>query len=235
MSLGTILTAAADDRKRVVVYAPGDEGTDLADALATRNLDVYRREIPALSADAFVVIRDGSGFRGAVSLTDLLAFLAPPIRRPTELDDLDPAYRAIYELLDNTVFVSLDRRQLLATSRELEERAWRLGRGRLHVGFQSSAAFEAQADLYREMANATRIDIHVYVPPEGDTTHLDDAPLTVHAIDGELERYWFILFDDEGTGAQNCALVAEQQSADRYRGVWTYDPELVEVAFAAIE
>jgi len=41
------------------------------------------------------------------------------------------------------VFVPLDRRQLPATSRELEDRAWRTEQGRIHIGFRRAEAFEA--------------------------------------------------------------------------------------------
>ncbi|MDS0279298.1 hypothetical protein NDI85_15965 [Halomicroarcula sp. S1AR25-4] len=250
MTLGSILSEVAAEEKTVVVYSPDDTGEDLAERLATRNLHVDHRKIPSISADAFVVVRDGSRFRGALSLSDLLVFLSPPIHRPEDLDSVDAAYRALFELLDQTVFVTLDRRQLLATSREIEDRAWRTGRGRLHVGFQSVAAFEAQAGLYRDLAATTDVDVHVYVPAGAPSGYLDDAPLTAHTdVDEDLARYWFILFDgrgeaglpdgqtlaDDGTeSTQSCALIAEATGPDCYRGVWTYDPDRVARAFEAV-
>lgn len=234
MTLGSILADVAAERKRVVVYAPDDTGSDLSETLATRNLSVEHRKIPTISAEAFVVVRDDGRFRGALSLSDLLVFLAPPINRPEDLDSADAEYRALFELLDQTVFVTLDRRQLLATSREIEDRAWRTGRGRLHVGFQSVTAFEAQATLYRDLAATSDVDVHVYVPDGAPDGYLDDAPLTAHTdVDTELARYWFVLFD-AGGDSQSCALVAEATDEDHYRGVWTYDPDLVARAFDAV-
>lgn len=235
MPFGSLLERIADQRRRLIVYAPDDTGTDLADVLATRNLTVDHRRIPTLSAAAFVVIRDAERFYGALPLSDLLQFLAPPISRPPDLDAVDEAARAVYDVLDDTVFVSLSRRQLLATSRELEDRAWRTGRGRLHAGFQRAAAFEAQADIYRDLATTTDIDVHCYVPPGTSTGPLGDAPATVHTdMTDELARYWFILYDDGDDGSQNCALVARETDHGYYRGVWTYDPELVAAAFDAL-
>ncbi|MBX0295489.1 DICT sensory domain-containing protein [Haloarcula nitratireducens] len=235
-TLGGILAEVARRRKTVVVYAPNGTERNLAETLSTRNVSVEHRTLPTIGDDAFVVIRDDGRFRGAISLADLLVFLAPPIERPGDLDSVDLEHRAIFELLDDTLFVTLDRRQLLATSREFEDRAWRTGRGRLHVGFQSPNAFAAQAELYRQLATTTDIDVHVYVDSAVDTDRLDDAPLTVHVEPSdEIGRYWFVLFEDGGDGTQNCGLVAEETAPGQYRGVWTYDRELIARAFAAVE
>ena len=234
MSFGRILSDVASREKQVVVYAPDDSGSELADVLATRNLTIDHRQLPAISSEAFVIVRDDGEFQGALSLADLLEFLTPPIRRPDDLDSLARKHRVVYELLDDTVFVSLDRRQLLATSRELEDRAWRTGRGRLHVGFQRADAFEAQATVYRELAT-TDIDVHVYVPGGVSADVLADSPVTLHTRNGDLERYWFILFDDGEFGAQNCALIARETEDGRYQGLWTYNGELVAEAFKTVE
>ena len=236
MTLSAIIDDVVARQKHVVVYTGTDDGADLAEMLATRNLVVDRRRIPDIGADSFVVIRDGDRFRGAVSLADLLVFLAPPIRRPRQLGSVDDAYRAIYELLDDTVFVSLDRRQLLATSREMEDRAWRTGRGRLHVGFQSPSIFAKQAAVYRELATATDVDVHVYADGQIPDELIGDAPIATHVRPSdEVGRYWFLLFDDGDDGSQNCALIAEQTDPDTYRGVWTYNQSLVERAFETVD
>jgi CBS domain-containing protein len=234
MSFGRILSDVASREKRVIVYAPDDSGSELADVLATRNLTIDHRQLPAISSEAFVIVRDGGEFQGALSLSDLLEFLTPPIRRPDDLDSLARKHRIVYELLDDTVFVSLDRRQLLATSRELEDRAWRTGHGRLHAGFQRADAFEAQATVYRELST-TDIDIDVYVPGGVSGDPLSDTPVTLHTRDGDLDRYWFILFDDGETGSQNCALIARETEDGRYQGLWTYNEALVAEAFKAVE
>jgi CBS domain-containing protein len=235
MPLGQLLSDIAKRQKEVIVYAPDDTGSDLAEVLATRNLTIDHRALPDISSEAFVVVRDSGKFQGAMSLADLLEFLSPPIRRPQNLDTLPPKHRTVYELLDDTVFVSLDRKQLLATSRELEDRAWRTGHGRLHAGFQRAEAFEAQVDVYRDLAT-TDIDIDVYVPGGVSGAPLEDTSVTVHTdTEDALEHYWFILFDDGASGVQNCALIARESDDGRYRGVWTYNQELVAEAFRAVE
>jgi hypothetical protein len=229
MSFESILADVGDSKKRLVIYAPDGSGTDLATRLETRNMTVDHRRVPSISADAFVIVREGGRFRGALPLVDLLRFLSPG----TDTPRADHSH--IYDLFDDTVFVSLDRAQLLATSRELEDRAFRTGRGRLHVGFQRAAALEPQRAVYREIADLD-IDIHLYVPGADAVSTFDDTSVTVHTEpDNDLERYWFVLFDDGDDGRQNCALIAREEDDGRYRGVWTYDPALVERAFAAVE
>lgn len=236
MGFGSLIDEVVDQDKEVVVYAPDDGGADLADVLATRNLTVDHRRLPEVGAEPFVVVRDGDGFSGALSLSDLLQFLEPPIRWPLTEGSLDAASRAVYELLDNTVFVAMDRRQLLATTRELEDRAWRVGRGEIHAGFQRVAALDPQVDLYRELAETTDVEVHVYTREPVPTEYFAGTPVRTHTEPtDEVERFWFILFDDGDDGSQNCAMIAEQTDPGQYRGVWTYDPELVARAFEALE
>lgn len=234
MTLGAFIDDAATRRKQLVVYAPTE--TDLADRLTARNVDVDARSPPAEGVEPFIVVRDGSEFLGAVALDDLVAFLEPPSGGLDEPGALGSGYRAVSELLDETVFASLDRRQLLATSREIEDRAWRTGSGTLRVGFQSTAAFRQQWPLYRRLASETDLDVHVYTVD--DLQFTDDVPpsLTVHvAPTPDVGRHWFLLFDGGDDDARACALVAEQQTGDSYRGVWTYDPSLVARAFELFE
>jgi hypothetical protein len=228
MTFSAIIDDIAEGQKQVVVYTAEDTDHDLAAQLLTRNVTVDSRRLPALEADAFVVVREGDRFCGAVALSDLLAFVEPPVRRPDELDAVDPALRAVYELLDETVFVALTRRQLLATSRELEDRAWRTGRGQLHAGFQSASALAAQADLYAELAATTDVEVHVYVAEDAATGRFDGTTVRVHTDPRpDVGRFWFLLFEDGTDGTQDCALVAEQTDEASYRGFWTYDPSLV--------
>ncbi|WP_054583405.1 DICT sensory domain-containing protein [Halolamina pelagica] len=151
--------------------------------------------------------------------------MEPPIVRPSDPEDVGEAYRALLEVLDGTVFATLDRQQLQATSREFESRAWQVGRGTLRVGFQSLSAFEPQTEAYQRLGAETDLDIHVYGQPDWSpptipnvTYHRDTA--------GTLAPYWFMAFDGGTEESQRCALVAREHD-DGYRGFWTYDPSLV--------
>lgn len=240
MSLESVLEEAKRRRKSLVHYAP--EPGDFADQFAARNVDVTYRPLPIGGPEPFVVVRQDGTFCGAITVGNLRRYLWPPIRRPRDLDALSPAYRALFELLDDAVFASLRRRQLLATAREIEDRAQRTGRGTLHAGFQSPSAFRPQRSVYRQLAAATDLDIHVYVGASAATADLETEEIALHAegdagggevAENEVGRFWFLAFDGGGDDGRKCALVAEQRDSETYYGVWTYDPALVDRTLAA--
>lgn len=229
MSLSTIFTAA--ERRRKTLHRYGSETSDLADQFAGRNVAVEHHSLPRRGPPPFVIIKEDDDFLGAVSDEELQSFLSPTISPPWRIDEAATEYRVLYDLLDNTGFSSLDRQQLLATSREIEDRAYRVGRGRFHVSFQWSAAFDPQKDFYRRLAADTDLDIHVSLVDEpngelpGLTVHVEPTP--------EIGRYWTMAFDADGDTSQQCGLVARQQNGT-YEGVWTYDPPLVERVFESL-
>lgn len=210
-------------RKRFTVYGPGDE-TDLADLLATRNVTIAIRPLPPGGPDPFVVIHDGEEFVGVLPLGDLESLLAPPVVRPGDPEDLSAGYRALMEAVDETLFAALDRRRLLAASREIEDRAHRVGTGELRVGFQSLSAFEAQVPVYRRLAADTDLELHVRGRPDWSPPDIENV--TYHREAGSLERFWYLAFDGGDDPTQACALVARQRDGE-YVGFWTYDPGLV--------
>lgn len=208
-------------RKQFRVYAPADPGLD--SKLATRNATVTHRPLGPEAPGGFLTIHDDGEFRGAVPLDTVATLLEPPVVGSGQLGDLSEPYRALVEVLDETVFGALDRRQLIATSREIEDRAFRVGRGTLHAGFQSLSAFESQVEAYRRLAGETHLSIHVYGRP--DWTPPEIEGVTYHGTDA-IEPYWVVAFDGGGTATQRCALVA-RETGDGFEGWWTYDPELV--------
>ena len=136
-------------------------------------------------------------------------------------------------LLEDTAFTSLDRRQLLGTSREIEDRAFRVGDGTLRVSFQSLSAFENQTEVYRHLAANTDLDIHVYGEADWTPPAIDD--ITYHETsDDTVERFWVVAFDGGSERGQACALVARAEDDD-YTGFWTYDPKSVDDVLAALE
>lgn len=232
MTLRDVLEAAAARRKSLVYHAPVE--SDLAARFEARNVDVSFNRIPPDGPEPFATVYEYGEFRAAIALDDLRAFLAP--YRPASRDpgDRSPTYRALSELFDHAVFASLSRRQLLAASREIEDRAWRTGRGALHAGFQSIAAFDAQKSVYRRLATERGLDVHVYVVPSADASDFASHPVTVHQRPHpEVGRYWFLAFDS-AVASQECALVAEQTDENAYEGVWTYDHALVAMALDSL-
>jgi len=119
------------------------------------------------------------------------------------MDEADRSDRVLYELLDDTVFAGLDRRQLLGATRELEEPACRVGVGRIHVGFQSRAALADLQSLYRLLAAETGLDVHVSVVDEwlddslpGSTVRVEPTP--------EIGQFRVVAFDAGPGPTQQC-------------------------------
>ena len=211
-------------RKRLTVYSSDDP--DVEAYFDGRNVAVETRSLPG-DVDGFVVVHDHEGFVGAIAIETLRELLEPPVPRPWDPSILSEGYQAVFELFENSVFVALDRGQLLSASREIENRAWRVGRGTLLAGFQRTAALERQRRIYEELAGGTALDVHVYV--EDDGVDLAEVSVTVHSeADSELGEYWFLAFDGDGDDEHKCALLAEQRRDDEYEGFWTYDPDLVD-------
>lgn len=223
----------SDDRgpsKRFVVYA--QETTDVAEKFQARSVTVEHRGLPP-EAPPFVAIREGDRFVGAVSLDDLRTLLEPPIHRPDSIDGISEGYRALYEVLDDTVFLGLGRRRLLATSREFEDRALRVGRGTLRVSFQSLSAFESQVPVYRRLADETTLAIHIYGRP--DWTPPPIERVTYHATTHDVvERHWILAFDGGGDDSHACALLA-RETEEGFTGRWSYDPAVVTDLLTALE
>lgn len=217
----SLFSEIRDRNHHCTVYRQ-DEDRDIEERFATRNVSIEYRPLPAGGPDPFLVLRKHGEFAGTIGLQQLDRLLEPPIVRSEVDDGISEGYRALFELLDDTVFTAMDRRQLLAVSREIEDRAFRIGNGRLHVAFQTLSLFESQVDVYRQLAT-TDLDIHVHgvadwTPPEiaGVSYHTDDR----------LGQHWILAFDGGRNDTHACGLLARQQT-ETYDGFWTDDTEIV--------
>lgn len=225
MTFARALEVVAARRKTLTVYAGKNTGDVLAE-FEIRNASIEHRRLPGDDPAGFVVIREADGFVGSIGLDELDELLEPPVCLPWNWGTLAPEYRALYELLENALFASLDRRQLLAAAREIENRAWRVEEGTLRVGFQRVSALEEQIPVYARLGSETDLETHVYVRTELDPPEL--ANVTVHSTTGgEIGDYWFLTLRS-GDVEQRCALLAEQRAENQYYGFWTYDPDLVD-------
>lgn len=131
--------------------------------------------------------------------------------------------------LDSTLFTSFDLDEMMAATREVEDRAWRVGAGTLHAGFQRPEAIAQQVDVYENLT-ASDLEIHTFVAPDPVTPEIEGV--TVHEIDTrEIRESWFVVFDGGPERMNACALLAEERGDPderRFYGFWTYDPELVD-------
>lgn len=213
------------------VYSDDPDGAVL-DRLSGHGVAVRHRRLLAGQA-AFVVIHEAEEYLGAVELGDLGEALTPPAVQPGSREDIPRAVRALSDALENTVFTALDRRQLLAASREIEDRAFRVGHGTLRVSFQSLSRFRRQTETYRYLCRNTALDVHVYGAADWSPPAIDGV--TYHrTVADDVERFWAIGFDGGGDEMQVCGLLAREEDTG-YTGFWTYDPETVSDIVAGLE
>lgn len=222
--LETFIADVERRRKRLTVYSD-ESDPDIVSQLAIRNVSVRRRRLPSPGPEPFVTVHENGSFVGAITLADLEWLLAPPVPRPGNREGLSEGYRVLLEVLEETVFSALNRRQLLGASREIEDRAFRVGEGTLRVSVQSLSVLQPQLGVYRQLGGETDLDIHVY--GEADWSPPPIENVTYHPDTHELlGRFWCLAFDGGGDDAQVCALLAREDE-EGYSGFWSYDPALV--------
>lgn len=228
-SLRERLDAVEQRRKRIEVYtADSDVVGDLETQFSTRNVSVVHRSLPSGEDEGFVIIRDGDGsFRRTMGLDQFEAILSPDVDLPWEIAATETSLADVFDFLDNTVFSTFDRRQMLAVSREIEERAWRVGSGRLLVGFQNTRAVTAQRGVYETFARESEVSPTLFLEDELDSD-LDDRIRVERGGSDDIGRFWFVVFDGDGDDGYKCALLAEERDPGTYYGFWTYEPDTVD-------
>ncbi len=229
--IASLLDDIKSRTKAFVVYRSDDE-TAIESQFSSHNVSVDHRELPSAVPAPFLVIEADGSFAGAIALSELEGLLEPPIVRPDADDGVSRGYRVLFDVLDETVFTAMERSQLLAVSREIEDRAFRVGTGTLRVAFQSFSTFEPQVELYRALGTRTDLDIHIHGIADWSPPEIPNV--TYHSdTDGTLDRYWILAFDGGGDKTQQCSLFSKAQR-DGYDGVWTDDPDLVERVLAEL-
>jgi len=122
---------------------------------------------------------------------------------------------------------------LLYASREIEDRARRVGTGTIHAGFQKFSTVASQEAIYSDLASRG-VRVHAYGVPDVPAPNLGDGQ--VHPINSEeLARAWFVVFDGGGETRQKSALLAYEQAENEFYGAWSYDPRIVDRALAYLE
>lgn len=216
MTLTSIVSVVEGREKTLTVFDPRERAVveELQAVLASAPVSVETASSDDGPND-FLVLTEGDSVVTAFDLDGV------------GVDDVDDLVTAeILQYIEDTTFTSFDTRQMVATSREIEDRAWRSGVGTLHAGFQHTSAYVRQSDIYRDLARK-RLDIHVYATgdrtvdtPDGVTLHLSD--------DDEIARTWFVAYDGGDDPTDKCALLAEERDAGEFYGVWTYDGTTVD-------
>lgn len=226
-----LLTDRSRSPYRFVCYGSGDGA--VVERFAAHSVGVDTRSLPEGGPRPFVVVEEDGEFRGrSLSRTSRRSSNHPSIAWK-RMEDVSSGYNVLFQLLDDAVFTGMTRRELLAVSREIEERAFRIGTGTLRVGFQTLSKLESQTDVYRTLGAEPDLDVHVYGAP--DWTPPTIAGVTYHEYpDDALERYWLLAYDSETATAETCALVA-RETDDAYDSFWTSDPGTTRAVLAELE
>mgnify|MGYP002760767406 FL=1 len=223
MSLTELIRGVENHEKTLTAFNSDDETVgSLRTQFGDRNLTV-RSETTDTGPDSYVVLSRESEFVTAASIADVLAD-----RNDTTPEFESEAYRPILDHLDETMFTSYDIQQMIAAPREIEDRAWRLGKGELHAGFQKLSILGPQMDIYKRLASKDGLEVHAYAAPDDDVPQ-HDTDLTIHVErSDEIRESWFVVYDGGGVDVNKCALVAEEREPRSFYGFWTYDPETVD-------
>ncbi len=225
MSLIELIAGVEDHEKTLTVFNADDETVSaLREQFHDRNLSIITEETKSGKPQAFVVLADDGEF---VTATDIKT-IRQIDRKQTDPGFEGKPYRPILDHLDETMFTSYDIGQMVAASREIEDRAWRIGKGSLHSGFQRLSILREQIHIYEQLAQKRSLDVHAYAAPDADVPD-HDTDLTIHVErSDEIKRTWFVAYDGAGVDVNKCALLAEERENRTFYGFWTYDPTTVD-------
>jgi len=238
MSLIEII-AGVEAREATLTVFNADPGVadTLREHFADRNIRIAEEET-ATGPDHYAVLARDGEFVTAVTIEELLPRDGPENaagvgsvgddgskRRSTEAPRR--VGEPILDHLDETMFTSYSRADMVAASREIEDRAWRVGSGELHAGFQTFDVLTGEADTYDLLGEKDRLDVHAYAANEGSPPDIEHY--TVHTGEAaELRETWFVAYDGGGYAEAKCALLAEERAPGEFFGFWSYDQETVD-------
>ncbi len=224
MSLTELIAGVEEHEKTLTVFnADEADVATLREQFRDRNLTVTEADTDSGRPAAFAVLAEDGAFVTAAAVEDVIA---PAAETDPAFDD--ESYSPILDHLDETMFISYDIEQMIAASREIEDRAWRIGSGTLHSGFQRLSILADQIDVYERLAGKGELAVHAYAAPDADVPD-HDSDLTIHVERAdEIARSWFVVYDGAGIDVNKCALVAEEREDRGFYGFWTYDPSTVD-------
>jgi len=224
MSLTELIAGVEDHEKTLSVFnADAAEVEALREQFHDRNLTVTEASTDSGKPASFAVLAEDGAF---VTAADVEEVLAPDVDTEPAFDDV--AFSPILDHLDETLFTSYDIGQMVAASREIEDRAWRIRSGTLYSGFQTLSILTEQLDVYERLAAKDQLEVHAYAAPDVDVPD-HDSDLTIHVQrTDEIRRSWFVVYDGADIDVNKCALLAEERDTRSFYGFWTYDPSTVD-------
>lgn len=216
--------------------------TSLAEHFADRNVRIVGEETET-GPDEFAVFSRGGEFVTATAIDELLPGRTASSGGITAADDVADGREEsdgrgesggrrmtggpVLDHLDETLFTSYAHEDMVAASREIEDRAWRVGTGELHAGFQTLNVLAGESGTYDRLAELGDLEVHAYAADEGAVP--DDCRYTVHVERApEIRETWFVAYDGGGLNEAKCALLAEERESGVFYGFWSYDPATVD-------
>ncbi|WP_185903205.1 DICT sensory domain-containing protein [Halonotius terrestris] len=228
MSLSDVIEYVKRKEKTLVVFNPPADSTliaDLRDYFSTQNVTVTGKQTSSGEPQNVAVLRLNGDVLASVPVAQLRELLTGGGLRETGVGIDDTDYHEILQHLKETTFTSYDKAEMVNISHEIEDRALRVGSGRLLAGFQESAKLARQADRYERLATKP-LDIHTFAIP-GDSVDVDSITHHTEAT-AEIRESWFVVFDGDGENGYKTALLATEQTPNQFYGFWSDDPEIVD-------
>lgn len=222
MSLIELIAGVEAHQKTLTaINASADAVDDLRAHFADRNVAIVDRTLD-VDVESFAVLSHDGEFITAVDIDGIL-----DTDGRTEPGFVAETYRPILDHLDETVFTSYSIGDMIAASREIEDRAFRTAKGELHSGFQTLDTLGGELELYNRIATESDLNVHTYAAPEGSVPK--DAQFRIHIERSpEIRNTWFVAFDGGGIENNKCALLAEERGERTFYGFWSYEPETVD-------
>jgi len=245
MSLDDVIASVERSERTLTVFNPkGDAVDTLPDAAGQATGSTTGRvvdELTALLADRNVVIREKTTASGrpvnfsvlemdgvvlaTFDVEELLGALGDPAAPTTSTGFQRDDHPDVLRHLQEATFTSYDRDRMLQATREIEDRAFRIGHGDLRAGFQTADRLDVERDRYVELGKRG-LDVTAYVTPTVEIEAIDRV--RIRSVDvPEIATHWFVAYDGGGEPSQECALLAAERSNGFY-GFWTYDPDVVD-------
>lgn len=232
MSLADVIDSVERSERTLTVFNPSESDVGYVDVveglretLADRNVEVCCKTTQSGRPRNFAVLDMDGVVLATVDVDSLESMLDATGTGPGTLGfDIDE-YADVLRHLQEATFTSYDRRQMLHATREIEDRAFRVGYGRLDAGFQTLDRLRQQREPYEILADRG-LEVSVYATPGSEGPTIPGATLRT-PDDPEIARHWFVAYDGGGEPTQKCALLAVERS-DGFYGFWTYDPDVVD-------
>lgn len=234
MGLRDVLRDVHHREKALVVYNPDDPllVDELADYLSDRPVTVRRERTATGRPENVAAIEVDGDAVTVVQVETLRELLETVPRAEGEVGVDDRRFRHVLRHLESETFTSTSSRRLLATTREIEDRAYRVGGGALRVGFQNAANLRAERERYAALARRG-LTVTTWIAPGTDVPSVPGV--AVRAVDHpDVRECWFVAYASTDA-RQGCALLAHERAPDSYDGFWTYDPDVLERLWVEID